>query len=85
MNFNFPLIHIEIIEGVTISKKDEARHRAMFQIVESYQQSGFQSAGYHTVQWDGTNESGQPVSGGLYFYELKTEHKRILKKMLLVK
>ncbi len=43
------------------------------------------SKGYHQVVWDGTNESGQPVSGGLYFYELKTEHKRILKKMLLVK
>ncbi len=43
------------------------------------------SKGYHQVVWDGRNESGQPVSGGLYFYELKTENKRILKKMLLVK
>ena len=41
--------------------------------------------GYHRVVWDGTNESGQPVSGGLYIYELKTGNKRILKKMLLVK
>ncbi len=43
------------------------------------------SKGYHLIVWDGTNESGQPVSGGLYVYELKTDNKRILKKMLLVK
>jgi len=43
------------------------------------------SKGYHQVVWDGKNESGQPVSGGLYVYELKTDNKRILKKMLLVK
>ena len=47
--------------------------------------NGQVSKGYHQVVWDGTNESGQPVSGGLYIYELKTENKRILKKMLLVK
>ncbi|MHB2148194.1 fibronectin type III domain-containing protein [Calditrichota bacterium LG25] len=43
------------------------------------------SKGYHQIVWDGKNESGQAVSGGLYFYELRTNHKRILKKMLLVK
>ncbi len=43
------------------------------------------SKGYHQITWNGTNESGQPVSGGLYVYELKTGSKRILKKMLLVK
>ncbi|MHB2156509.1 FlgD immunoglobulin-like domain containing protein [Calditrichota bacterium GD2] len=43
------------------------------------------SKGYHQIVWDGTNESGQSVSGGLYVYELKTENKRLLKKMLLVK
>ncbi len=41
--------------------------------------------GYHQIVWDGANEGGQPVSGGLYIYELKTGNKRILKKMLLVK
>ncbi|MHB2153833.1 S8 family serine peptidase [Calditrichota bacterium GD2] len=43
------------------------------------------SKGYHQIVWDGKNESGHAVSGGLYFYELRTNHKRILKKMLLVK
>ncbi|MHB2153841.1 FlgD immunoglobulin-like domain containing protein [Calditrichota bacterium GD2] len=31
------------------------------------------SKGYHQIVWDGTNESGQWVSGGLYVYELKTD------------
>jgi len=43
------------------------------------------SKGYHPIVWDGKNESGQPVSGGLYFYELRAGKKRLLKKMLLVK
>jgi len=43
------------------------------------------SKGYHQLIWDGTNESGQPVSGGLYVYELRARNKRLLKKMLLVK
>ena len=43
------------------------------------------SKGYHQIVWDGRNESGQPVSGGLYVYVLKTGNKRMLKKMLLVK
>ncbi|MHB2148166.1 FlgD immunoglobulin-like domain containing protein [Calditrichota bacterium LG25] len=47
--------------------------------------NGQVSKGYHQIVWDGTNESGQAVSGGLYVYELKTDNKRILKKMLLVK
>lgn len=29
-------------------------------------------AGHHTVSWDGTNNSGQTVSGGVYFFQLKT-------------
>ena len=43
------------------------------------------SKSYHQIVWDGKNESGQPVSVGMYVYELKTDNKRILKKMLLVK
>ncbi|MCD6374554.1 MAG: T9SS type A sorting domain-containing protein, partial [Caldisericaceae bacterium] len=47
--------------------------------------NGQVSKGYHQIVWDGRNESGQPVSGGLYVYEFKTDNKRILKKMLLIK
>ncbi len=46
---------------------------------------GIYGAGYHQVFWNGKNESGKEVAGGLYFYELKTDNHRIMKKMLLVK
>ncbi len=32
------------------------------------------SKGYHQIVWDGTNESGQWASSGLYVYELKTNY-----------
>jgi len=43
------------------------------------------SAGYHQVQWDGTNAAGIPVASGVYVYELKTGQQRLVKKMLLVR
>ena len=44
-----------------------------------------QSAGYHSLIWDGTNESGQVVSSGLYLYRLTANDKSFLKKMILLK
>jgi len=47
--------------------------------------NGRMSAGYHQVQWDGTNAAGTPVASGVYVYELKTGQQRLVKKMLLVR
>jgi len=33
--------------------------------------SGGVNRGTHNITWDGTNQSGQPVSSGVYFYTLK--------------
>ena len=41
--------------------------------------------GYHTVQWDGTNDNGIQVSTGMYFYTLQTEAKSAMRKMLFLK
>ena len=41
--------------------------------------------GYHTVQWDGTNDNGMQVSTGMYFYTLQTEAKSAMRKMLFLK
>ena len=30
-----------------------------------------QSSGYKSVQWDATNNQGQPVSGGVYLYTIE--------------
>lgn len=44
------------------------------------------SAGFYTIQWDGTNASGQQVNSGVYFYQLNTDQRIIqTKKMMLLK
>jgi hypothetical protein len=44
-----------------------------------------ESAGSHTVTWDGTNASGRSVSTGVYFYRLQVADYTRTKKMLLLK
>jgi len=41
--------------------------------------------GFHTVNWDGTNEYGNKVATGLYFYQLKASSVQLTQKMLLLK
>ena len=42
------------------------------------------TAGIHTVQWNGVNESGQKVSSGVYFYRLTAGSFAKTKRMMLV-
>ncbi len=44
-----------------------------------------QLAGWHSVTWNGRNQSGTPVSAGMYIYTLKTEQSTISKKLVLLK
>ncbi|NQT26783.1 T9SS type A sorting domain-containing protein [candidate division KSB1 bacterium] len=44
-----------------------------------------QDAGIYTVQWEGIRSTGESYPSGVYFYELKTEYYRDIKKMFLVK
>jgi hypothetical protein len=46
---------------------------------------GNQKSGIKTIEWDATNDLGQSVSAGLYFYQLKTPQGIITKKMVLLK
>jgi hypothetical protein len=43
------------------------------------------SMGVHQLQWDGTNDSGQAVTNGLYFYTLRSELGVQTRKMMLMK
>jgi hypothetical protein len=51
---------------------------------------GFRGAGYYTSQadsarWDGTDESGEKVASGIYFYTIRAGEYAATRKMLLVK
>ncbi len=47
--------------------------------------SGEFEAGAHYVRWDGTNESNEKVSSGIYFYRLETSSFTQTKKMVVLK
>ncbi len=47
--------------------------------------SGLHAAGSYEVTWDGLNDNGRPVGSGIYIYELKTDNRIIIRKMLLFK
>jgi len=41
--------------------------------------------GYYQFKWNGTDESGNQVPGGVYFYRLKAKNRVYVKKLLLLK
>jgi len=47
--------------------------------------NGFRQAGTYKMIWEGTNQSGQFVASGLYFYQLTIPEAKITKKMLLLR
>jgi len=44
-----------------------------------------QSAGHRTIKWNATNNSGQPVSAGVYLYKIQIGDMMQTKKMVLLK
>ena len=47
--------------------------------------NGSQTAGYKSIQWDATNNLGDPVAAGLYIYTIQASEFRQTKKMVLLK
>lgn len=47
--------------------------------------NGHLGAGSHNVVWDGTNDAGNVVSSGVYFYKLSTGDRTETRKMVLIK
>ncbi len=47
--------------------------------------SGFQTAGSKNVNWNATDNLGQPVSAGVYLYSIEAGDFRQIKKMILLK
>lgn len=44
-----------------------------------------EQAGTHKVSWNGQDQRGNPVASGVYFYQLKTENKRLTRKLILTR
>jgi len=44
-----------------------------------------QNAGYNSIQWNATNNQGQPVSAGVYLYKIQAGDFVDTKKMILLK
>jgi PKD repeat protein len=44
-----------------------------------------QEAGYHKVVWDGTNDSGDKVGSGIYFYRIVAGRFNKVNKMIMIK
>ena len=42
-------------------------------------------AGYHSLTWNATNDLGDPVSAGVYLYQLKAKDFVKTRKMVLLK
>jgi hypothetical protein len=47
--------------------------------------NGSQTAGYKTTQWNATNDKNEPVSAGIYLYEINAGSFRKVRKMVLLK
>ena len=47
--------------------------------------SGQQSAGSKKFKWDATNNNGQSISAGVYFYSIEAGQIKQTKKMVLLK
>ena len=54
--------------------------RSIMSLVNSHQ-----SAGYRSVQWNATNNLGEPVSAGMYLYTIQAGEFWQTKKMVLLK
>jgi len=47
--------------------------------------TGTKSPGRYVAQWDGRNDTGSPVSSGVYFYRMVTTNFASTRKMVLLK
>jgi parallel beta-helix repeat protein len=55
------------------------------QLVKSLADGEQMSAGLHMVRWDGTNQTGEKVASGIYFYKMNAGDFQATKKMVVTK
>ncbi len=58
----------------------DATGRRIRTLVDSHQASGT-----HSIQWDGTDDNGHPLSSGAYFYRIKTTQSTLTQKVIFIR
>jgi flagellar hook assembly protein FlgD len=54
-------------------------------LVHSLINNSYYPAGYHNINWDGTNNMGTQAPSGMYLYKLISENQTLTRKMVLMK
>ena len=74
-------IHYNLTDAVKV-KIDiyDIRGRKVKSLLNQFQEPGFKS-----IQWNASNDLGEKVSSGMYFYRIETQDFKQTKKMILLK
>ena len=63
----------------------DARGTVVRQLDLGHQREGYYTSRSRAAYWDGTNEIGESVASGVYFYQLQADNTSTLRKMLILK
>ena len=63
----------------------DVRGTVVRQLDVGHQQAGYYTSKVRAAYWDGTNELGESVASGVYFYQLQADNTSMLRKMLILK
>lgn len=86
-NFPNPFNPKTEISYVLVAKSKISLHiyNSVGQKIATLLDSQEQPAGKHHISWNGTNDTGEKVASGVYFYSLETSDLTTTRKMLLMK
>jgi hypothetical protein len=74
-------IHFTLFEQKNVTVKI---YNALGQLVRIYCEKGEQP-GYHSIVWDGNDQSGQALAGGIYLYQIQAGDKVMTDKLTLIR
>lgn len=60
-------------------------YNVLGQVVSVLLEDSYHPAGYHSLEWNGTNSMGKQVASGLYFYTIRAGSFTATKQMMLVR
>jgi hypothetical protein len=78
-------IRVRLAEGMTPEESTLRIYNTLGQLVRTFEASNLQARGVSLVRWDGTNNSGETASSGVYFVVLNTPRGTHAAKLLMMK